>query len=996
MAKKTMYCLLASLLIFSCAQVKKVQMPETLPSAIPALRILNDTTASAIKISKLDVDISVAANIATTTFDITFFNPNDRILEGEFEFPLADGQNIVRYALDIEGKLREGVVVEKAKARIAFESTIRRKVDPGLVEKTRGNNFRTRIYPLPAKGSRHILIAIEQPLAQLDKNLLYQLPLYAAEPIEHFSIKAAVIKSAEKPVPGENSLANFDFNKKETGWLASLNKNNFIANQTVAFSIPYSAGNETTTVAENYNGQTYFYVHNRMENEFRKKKMPGAIGLLWDISASGEKRDIEKEKKLLRRYLAEAENIRVSLIPFNIDVQNKEDFEINGGDCDALLKRIDQFRYDGGTQFGAIDLGQYNFDEVLLFSDGLSCFGKKEMPFSQIPVTTISSSSSADYSYLKFIAQRSHGQFIDLSKQEIPAATDQLLNLSLQVINIEFDPAKVEDIAIPFSPIQSTGLSFAGKLKAPSAEIKIILGYGDEPVTTKTFTITKPESSECDQVKRIWATSQIAALDLQFEKNKDAITKLGKEFSVVTQNTSLIVLDRVEDYVEHGIVPPADLQKQYYTLLKDKQENEKNQKNMALEQAVASMSELKDWWSKDQPKRKKLNTAEEVPLPPSSPTEVTISTTNINGVTDSVVIANGLGSVHYSTPAITSDAAADYKTLEVNKVELQSFMASTDGDGRAGKKDEETATAVAGIELKEWQPDVPYLKELEKVDAGKREATYFLLKKEYASQPSFFIDVARFFIAKQDIKTGIRILSNVAEMKLENAELLRSLANELLEANQKELAVETFRELVKMREEDPQSYRDLALALNETGNYNEAIQLLYKVATSSWDGRFGEVRIIVLNEMNAIISAHKNEVNIAGINTDLIYAMPVDVRIVIGWSSDNSDVDLWVTDPGKEKCFYENPETRIGGKISQDVTQGFGPEEFLLKKARNGKYKIEVNLYGDSRQTAGGPISIKAELFTDFGKPTQKRETINFRVTSNKEVVELGSLKFGS
>jgi uncharacterized protein YfaP (DUF2135 family) len=166
------------------------------------------------------------------------------------------------------------------------------------------------------------------------------------------------------------------------------------------------------------------------------------------------------------------------------------------------------------------------------------------------------------------------------------------------------------------------------------------------------------------------------------------------------------------------------------------------------------------------------------------------------------------------------------------------------------------------------------------------------------------------------------------------------------------------------------------------------------VITGAWDSRFEDVMSIAINEMNAIISANKASVNTSSIDERLIYSMPIDIRIVIGWNTDNSDIDLWVTDPRKEKCFYENTETQIGGKISQDVTGGYGPEEFCLKKAWKGSYTIEANLYGDTRQTLGGPITIKAELFTDFGKPTQKREIINFRVTTNKEVVKIGSLKF--
>ena len=240
----------------------------------------------------------------------------------------------------------------------------------------------------------------------------------------------------------------------------------------------------------------------------------------------------------------------------------------------------------------------------------------------------------------------------------------------------------------------------------------------------------------------------------------------------------------------------------------------------------------------------------------------------------------------------------------------------------------------------------------------------------------------------------MQVLSNVTEMKLENPELLRVVANQLIEFGETGFAVEVFKEVMDIREEEPQAYRDLALAYNETGKYQQAVDLLYKVILGSWDSRFGGIKSIALNEMNAIISAHPGQVNVSAIDKKFIKPMPLDVRIVIGWSSNDSDIDLWVTDPAKEKCFYENTITRAGGKISGDVTQGYGPEEFILKKAAKGIYTIEINLYGDSRQTLGGPITIKAELFTNFGKQTQKRKIINCRVTSNKEVIKIGVLQF--
>jgi len=1008
MIRATLSGILALLIVFSCSQVKQVSHRQDIPNGIPVLRITNDTTASPIQISSLDIDINVAANIAITTFDIVFYNPNKRILEGELEFPLADGQTIIRYALDIDGKLREGVVVEKAKARVSFENTIRRKIDPGLVEKTKGNNFRTRIYPLPSNGTRHIIIAVEQTLELLDKDLFYQLPLKSSEIIKKFSIKASVIKNAEKPRLEENKLANFEFNKNESNWLAEYYQDNFLPDNTVAFTIPNSSKDGASVLVENNNGYSYFYVNSRLAPDYKKKTNPQAVGVFWDISASGEKRDIKNEKQLLKEYLSQLGNIKLSLISFNIFTQDKEEFTVTNGNTDALFKRIDEFVYDGGTQLGAIDLTKFNFDEALLFSDGLSTFGRKEMILSSIPITTINSSPSADFSVLKFIAQQTHGKFIDLSKLELKTAIDEISNQSLQIIKTEFNPAEIEGFVIQTGPIQNSGLSFAGKLKTSSATIKIGLGFGNEIKTTKTFTITKPDSSDYDNVKRIWAEMKIAELDLQFEKNKEEITKLGKLFSIVTQNTSLIVLDRVEDYVEHEITPPKELQKEYFTLLKEKHQSEKESKTATLNEALDAMNQLKEWWQKNYAPVKKVMLPDTFitmnePLQERARNYQRGSITeflrdSLVAIGDTMHYSAGLGAFSDTTTVADMQAVAPLPSLQhdANANVLYLSLGDVNIDGVDDKLEDEKSgwTNKPQIEVNKWKSDATYLKELEKSTTDQRKAKYYSLKKQYLNQPSFFIDVARFFIEKNEKQFGLIVLSNAAEMKLEDAELLRMVANQLLEANEKELAIETFREILKMREEEPHSYRDLALALNESGNYNEAVELLYKVITGNWDERFDDVMAIAINELNAIISAHKNEVNTSSVDPRFIYPMPVDVRIVIGWNTDNSDIDLWITDPQNEKCFYEHTETEIGGRISKDVTAGYGPEEFQLKKALKGNYKIEVNLYGDTRQTLGGPISIKAEMFTDFGKPTQKREVINFRVTTNKEVIKIGSLKF--
>ena len=102
------------------------------------MNIKDSKNAEAVKITEISADVQILGNIAQTTLDLIFENSSDRILEGEFEFPLGENETVSGYALDINGKMRKGVVVEKDKGREVFESIVRKNVDPGLVEMTAG------------------------------------------------------------------------------------------------------------------------------------------------------------------------------------------------------------------------------------------------------------------------------------------------------------------------------------------------------------------------------------------------------------------------------------------------------------------------------------------------------------------------------------------------------------------------------------------------------------------------------------------------------------------------------------------------------------------------------------------------------------------------------------------------------------------------------------------------------------------------------------------
>ena len=112
--------------------------------------------------------------------------------------------------------------------------------------------------------------------------------------------------------------------------------------------------------------------------------------------------------------------------------------------------------------------------------------------------------------------------------------------------------------------------------------------------------------------------------------------------------------------------------------------------------------------------------------------------------------------------------------------------------------------------------------------------------------------------------------------------------------------------------------------------------------------------------------------------------MPVDVRVVIDWDANETDIDLWVTDPNNEKCSYSNKNTRIGGRISNDITQGYGPEEFRLKNAIEGQYTIEVKFYGSRKQTVLGMVTVRAIVYTNFGTTDERKEVLTLQLEPQK------------
>lgn len=890
-------------------------------------------------------------NILITTMNLIVANQSDRILEGELEFPLEEGESVIGYAIDVNGKLRKGVVVEKDKGRQVFEAVVRQGIDPGLIEKTSGNNFKTRVYPIPAKGLRQIQVTVQG----IEKN-----------------------------------PANF------------------------------KAGIFTETIGKD----TYFYSARQISAASRPKTLPKNLTVWWDVSSSGEKRNLESEIEFLKSYIKKLDAPKIAVYPFANEVLAGQVFEINGEkDLKSLENFIKNLEYDGATNLG-FDWAKFGGDEILLFTDGLGnwddSYGRKQgLAESAVPksaqkgeifknqkspsIYTINSSASADHAWLSSTAQKNGGVYVNLSalgKSSVQEKLSLMTSEPYRLIRAEYDSKAVGEIYPEEGSVVSGNFTLSGLLKKKNAEVKLHFGHGNNVEETVTVKLSSVGGIESKNVARLWASQKIDSLSKNYDKNKDEIISLAKKFSIVTKDTSLIVLDTANDYARYGIVPPKDDEKLYseYEEIVARQGNSifkpqnSEESGKIPESVYKTFKDFKKWWNtslEDFKKQKEKKKKEGGIIRPLSLSRNNESRNEV--FLDS--LAEEDSELVYSD--ISEQAVSNEWTGTGNNPEVRA--AAPMMMAKSAVRENPSASKPSSIQLQAWSPNAEYLSALKKCETAQMYQKYLLLKKDYGTSPAFYMEVSDYFAEEGLEAESIRILSNLSELELENTDILRALANKLVERKNYALAIPVFEKLVALKGEVPQFYRDLGMAYHLLGDEQKACETLYKVVQKKWDGRFDEVQQICLNDMNAIIAEcerKKIKLDLSGFDKKLIQNFDVDVRIILTWNTDDCDIDLWVTDKDGEKCFYGNRITRNGARMSRDFTQGYGPEEFCIKTAPGGKLKIEANYYGNHQQKVLQPVTVQAEVYTNFGRENQKREVLTLQLNEVKGTFLIGEVEF--
>ena len=923
-----------------------------------------------VRLQQVAVHTEVSGNLAVTEVALTFHNPNRRVLEGELQFPLLAGQNVLGFALDVNGRMREAVPVDKARGQAVFEDITRGQVDPGLLQITQGNNFKLRVYPIPAQGTRQVLIRYAETLRKRAGRLVYRLPLEYADTLDNFRLDVNIAGASGAPLKSRGQLDDLSFKASAHGYHAQVARDRYAGRGVLELAIPSATGAQAYT--QTFDAKTYFYAELPVPSRNASRTLPRTIGLIWDSSGSGAARDHGREFALLDAYFRRLQNGEVKLTRIRDAAEAAQTFSVTGGDWGALRAALEATAYDGATNLGAFTADS-TVGEYLLFSDGLANFGAQPFTAPRVPLYSVSAANRSDPVLLTHVAEKSGGRFIDLTADSASEAARKLLQATTRVTAVSADGAR--DVVMR-SPYPRDGrIELAGQMTEAATRVRITVAHpGAEPVTLELP--VRAGATPFMLVAPLWARFRIEALEAQYDLNRAEIRRLGRAFSLVTRETSLIVLERVEDYARYEITPPPELAADFARLRTAALQRSANDRNAHLENVVRRFQEKITWWNRDFPQGDKP-----APQKALKPAE------SVSGLMQDRLDSRERNQAPpASAPAARTEAKPALRQAEGGNV-MGRLLAKNeaDADGRGALS--------ATIQLKKWEPDAPYATRMRAAAGDNVYRVYLDERPGYLNSTAFFLDAADILFDKQQPALAVRVLTNLAEMDLENRHILRILGYRLLQARAAALAIPVFRKVLELSPEEPQSYRDLGLALAADRQYQPAIDTLYEVVVKPWHGRFPDVEVITLAELNAVIATSGANLDVSRIDPRLVKNLPLDLRVVLTWDADNTDIDLWVTDPNGEKAFYGHRLTYQGGRMSLDFTGGYGPEEYSLKRAKPGKYKVEAQYYGDRRQAVTGPTTLQVKLATRFGTAEQSEQSITLRLEGRQETVFVGEFE---
>ena len=443
----------------------------------------------------------------------------------------------------------------------------------------------------------------------------------------------------------------------------------------------------------------------------------------------------------------------------------------------------------------------------------------------------------------------------------------------------------------------------------------------------------------------------------------------SRRYGVASSSLSFLVLEAPQDYLTADIAPPADYPSDalslYLQTRKQIDGERANEDRQRVAQLTRDWTEQVGWW------KRRFDARAAAPVGKN----VARGAPAVNPPAIVPTFAPSAPRAPPPPPPPPPPPAPEFVGMNAPAADVVV----------TGSRVQPSAPAVS---IEAWQPDREYLRAFDSALA-RFDERFAEAERQAGGVPAFYLDSAEWLRRHDRRLDAVQVVLSALDLPAANATTLGIVADRLERYGAIDRAIELRERQAALEPDRPQPRRLLALALaaraamrpaTAATDLARAVALLRDVAVGRWDRRWDGIELISLMEANALVPQLKRLGGRNPLEPALTALLDTDIRVVVDWTTDATDLDLWVDEPGGERAIYNHPRTASGGHLSNDMTAGFGPEEYFLHRAPAGSYVVRANVYAADRLDPNGLSLLTAHLFRDFGRSTQRVEAVDIEL----------------
>ncbi len=936
-------------------------------------------------ITAMSIDAHVHGLTADVTMELELSTISTIADEVRLALNMPADAVVTGYALDVAGKMIPGQLLDQPKARNVYQDEVRKGIDPGLAEVTEGNQFQTRIFPVTPGNPRRFRVSFSAPF---DPSKGFVLPLISADAVGSLALSVKVEGYAAAPDLRFGGKA-IGLRKEGGGWIASLAATSL--RLTDSLTIAGGTPAAKLLVSQHGNGRQFFQLSDSGSTDSAGSAKGGRLRVYWDRSLSRRDDLLDKEADLLAALVQRMEPAAIDLVSFASDRPQVATLS----DAGALKAALGAITYRGGTSFAGLDaLPLADADQCLMFGDGQITIDHAAQFSPDCRLSIISSAAEANGARLGRMAQASRGAFHRLTADNGAALADRLAHPAVAVVSVRDDSG--QRLGFRALPAPAGGWRLVGEMPDGS-DVHLRIAGLRKGLTDRTYANETAAVVRADAPGALWAAQRVGELG-DDPIGHDRMVAFARRFHVAGPAMAFLVLESQSQYIQADIPPPPgfddDWLADYRRMKADHGKSHSDALNERFAFVLEQWNDRKSWWNTRfvtvrHPKklpdpvmaRAEMASAPPpmlaMPAPPPPPPAPASASAPAQVARPSAQTGGSGGDDSMDDIIVTGAAVAN---ASVQEVASSVTMMGRDEDGKA-----------IALDVAEILSDQPYMTALTAAAPAERLKVLRAEELKFGTLPAFYIDTAEWFHTKGDAATSELLLLSALELANADDETRQLVAFRLERDGSFDRAVSLFERFAAGSSFRPQPKRDLALALAERGrqrgggsgsgggraDLERAFKLLSEVALDPAIHDFDGIELIALMEANALIPAIEAAGGAWELDQRLVAHLDTDVRIVIEWTADDADIDLWVDEPNGERVYYSQSLSSSGGQISNDMTDGYGPEEYAIRRAPPGKYEVRINGYDADRINPNGRGHVLIRLIRDFARARQQETLVD-------------------